>query len=148
MNQTQRGAVRKQSHTPPKPSGIAPLAFGISVTFTIVLAVILVILMVLYFRRDTTLIKASECPEKVTGLLVQGDKIVTQAASNCGTQIDCLFQVESVQEAVTKCTDLGIDKCKSFSLTQIPDTDLYDMQVSDGIDTSVSVGTDTFRTLT
>jgi hypothetical protein len=138
---------RRPPATPAKPSGIAPAAFGISITFVIVLAILVIVLMILYFRRDTSLIKPSECPEKVEGLLVQGDKVVTQAATNCGNQVDCLFQVDSVQTAINKCNDLGIDKCAAFSLTQIPNSDLYDMQVADATTTSVSVGTDTFRIL-
>jgi hypothetical protein len=143
MSYAQRGSM------PPleKPQGISGGAFGISITFVILLAIVVVVLMVLYLRRDKTLIKASECPEKVSGLLVQGDRVVTQNATNCGNQVDCLFQVTGVQDAINKCNDLGIDKCASFSLTQIPSSDNYDMQVSDATTTSVSVGTDTYRIL-
>lgn len=128
-----------------KPSGISTGAFGISIVFVIILAIVVIVLMVLYLRRDASLIKPSECPEKLEGLLVQGDKVVTQNAVNCGSQIDCLFQVDSVQTAITKCNDLGREKCAAFSLTQIPNSDNYDMQVSDATTTSVSVGTDTYR---
>lgn len=134
-----------QAETPVKPSGIAPSAFGISVFFIIMLAIVAIILMILYFRRNGSLIKASECPEKLTGLLVQGDKTVTQAATNCGSQVDCQFQVSNVQAAIDKCNDLGVEKCASFSLTQITNSDLYNMQVSDATTTSVSVGTETYR---
>lgn len=127
--------------------GVAPAAFGISVAFIVVLAILVVVLMVLYFRRDKTLIKPSQCPDKVEGLLVKTDMGVTQVASNCGNQVDCTFQVASVQDAVTLCRDLGPSKCASFSLKQIQNSDLYTMKVASDTTTSVSVGTDTYRIL-
>lgn len=143
MSFTKRG----QPPAPVKPSGISAGALGIAIVFVIVLAVVVIILMILYLRRDTNLINPAECPEKLEGLLVQGDKIVTQNATNCGNQVDCLFQVDSVQTAINKCNDLGREKCAAFSLTQITDTDNYDMQVSDATTTSISVGTETYRIL-
>ena len=140
-------AQRASMQTPEKPQGISGGAFGISITFVIVLAILVIVLMVLYFRRDTSLIKPSECPEKVEGLLVMGNKIVAQNGVNCGNQVDCLFQVDSVQSAINKCNDLGREKCAAFSLTQIPNSDNYDMQVSDVTTTTISVGTDTYRIL-
>lgn len=143
MSYTQRGTAP----SPEKPQGISGGAFGISIAFVVLLTIVVVVLMVLYFRRDSSLIKPSECPEKVEGLLVQGDKVVAQNAVNCGNQVDCLFQVDSVQAAVNKCNDLGREKCAAFSLTQIPNSDNYDMQVSDATTTTISVGTDTYRIL-
>lgn len=127
--------------------GVASSAFGISVAFVVVLAILVVVLMVLYFRRDKSLIKPSQCPEKVNGLLVKSDMGLTQVASNCGSQVDCTFQVASVQDGVNLCTSLGPSKCASFSLTQVQNSDLYTMKVSDATTTSVSVGTDTYRIL-
>ena len=143
MSYTQRGTMVP----PEKPQGISGGAFGISIAFVVLLTIVVVVLMVLYFRRDSSLIKPSECPEKVEGLLVQGDKVVAQNAVNCGNQVDCLFQVDSVQAAINKCNDLGREKCAAFSLTQIPNSDNYDMQVSDATTTTISVGTDTYRIL-
>jgi len=138
---------RAQVATPEKPSGIAPTAFGISITFLVVMTILVIVLMILYFRRDATLIKASECPEKLEGLLLQANKVVSTVATNCGSQVDCQFQVSSVQAGVDICNDLGVEKCAAFSLTQIPNSDNYDMKVSSATTTSVSVGTETYRIL-
>jgi len=141
---------RRKPPTPPTPEalkGVSPAAFGISVIFVLILTALVIVLMVLYFRRDQTLIKPSQCPEKLEGLLVQSDEIVTQATANCGSQVDCQFTVGSVQEAIALCENLGTEKCVAFSLTQVPNTDVYDMVVSDASTTSVSVGTDTYRIL-
>lgn len=127
--------------------GVAPAAFGISIFFILVIVAALVVFMILYFRKNAALIKPSQCPDKVSGLLVNADVTVTQVASNCGTQADCTFQTGSVKDAVTICENLGPAKCASFSLSQIQNSDLYTMKVSDATTTSVSVGTDTYRIL-
>jgi hypothetical protein len=132
--------------TKPK-NGASPPAIVIAVVVIVILAVLVAVFMILYFRKNATLIKPSECPKKVTGLLVIPDKQINQLASNCGTQVDCTFQVDTLQEAVDKCTSFGTTKCASFTLKQVPLSDSFTMKISEATGTSVDVGSDTYQIL-
>ena len=130
-----------------KKEGVSPAALTVALVIVVALAATVIVFMVLYFRKNATLIKPSECPEKITGLLVRPNQQINQLATNCGSQVDCTFQVASVQEAVDKCQSFGNSKCVSFTLKQVPNTDLYTMKISDSTDSSLDVGSDTYRVL-
>lgn len=128
-----------------KKEGIAPVAFGLVVIIAIVLAVLVVVLIILYYRRDSNLINVDECPPALEGLLVQSDKQLNTTATNCGTQINCTYTVNSVKEAEQICRNLGTTKCAAFTMTQVPNSDQYTMKVSEETGTSTAVGSETFR---
>lgn len=128
-----------------KKEGISPIAFGISVTFLIILAVLVVILIILYYRRDSNLIKTENCPPSISGLVVQSDNQLNTTATNCGTQINCTYTVQSLKEAEQICRNLGTVKCAAFSLKQVPNSDDFTMKVSDETGVSIDLGSDVYR---
>tara|TARA_R110001632_G_scaffold112178_4_gene223176 strand:+ start:1286 stop:1729 length:444 start_codon:yes stop_codon:yes gene_type:complete len=128
-----------------KREGFSPIAFGLSTTIAIILAVALIILIILYFRRDSNLINTDECPPALEGLLVQSDKQLNTTATNCGTQTNCTYTVNSVKSAEQICRDLGSLKCAAFTMTQLPSSDQYTMKVSSETGTSIDVGSETYR---
>ncbi len=129
----------------PKKEGISPAAFWIALITAIILAILLIILLILFFRRDANLINADECPEAVSGLLVKPDEQIVTIASNCGLQLDCTYTVSSVKEAVQICESLGTEKCKTFTLKQVPASDDFILTISDITTTSIDIGSDSFR---
>lgn len=130
---------------PPKREGVAPLAFGISTIFLVILLALVIVLIILYFRRDANLINPANCPEKIVGVLATPNTQINQIASNCGSQSDCTFLIASLGEAVQTCKDLGSEKCAAFTLEQINNSNGYTMKVSSSTGTSALSGADTYR---
>ena len=130
-----------------KREGYAPAAFWVVAVVTILLAIVVVALVVLYFRKNASLIDPSECPDKTTGVVAQPDVDVSTTAINCGSQLDCTYTVGSLSEAVGICTGLGPTKCVKFSLSQVSNTNDFTMKVSSSATTTASVGTDSYRIL-
>lgn len=128
-----------------KREGIAPAAFGVSIVFLIIFLALIIVLMIFYFRRDSTLIKPEDCPEKITGVLATPDTQINQLASDCGVQADCTFLVASLKDAVQTCTGLGSSKCAAFTLKQVNNTNGYTMTVSSGTGISALSGSDSYR---
>ena len=129
----------------PTIEGFSSGAFFTMLIFTIIVAIVLIVVLYLYFRQDASKISASECPEAVTGILVNPGKRVAAVAENCGTNANCQYIVNSVAAGVQICADLGSSKCAAFTLTQIPDSDDFDMVVSEFTDTIDVAGADTLR---
>jgi hypothetical protein len=137
--------MNRREEIAPKGEGIAPLAFGISTVFLVILLALVIILLILYFRRDSTLIKTENCPEKITGVLASPDRQINAVATNCGSQADCTFLVNSLSTAVQTCNELGSSKCAAFTLKQINNTNGYTMTVSSETGNSADPGSDTYR---
>ena len=135
-----RGFVEK-----PKKEGFSSGGFYSMMIFMIILAIILIIVLVLYFQQDGSRIDPANCPEAVSGILVNPDTKVSTAASNCGNEPSCIFTVNKVSDAVLICKNLGATKCAAFSLEQQPASDDFTMTISDSIATDVVTSSDTFR---
>ena len=119
----------------PKREGYSQGAFFTMLIFTIIVGIIIVVVLYLYFRQDGSRIDPNECPEALTGILINPDKRVATVATNCGTNLNCTYTVQTVAEAVAICNDLGSNKCAAFSLQQIPLTDDFDLVISESTDT-------------
>lgn len=128
-----------------KGQGFSPAAFGISTGLAIVLAIVGLVLLILYIRRDATLVKASLCPEKVSGLVVKPNEKVATVATSCGTQSNCTYTVTSLQSAVEICSNLGPSKCQAFTLRQLNNNNNFTLTISDSTLTVADIGSDTYR---
>lgn len=128
----------------PKKEGIATSSFIIVIIVMILLAIMVIILMILFFRRDANLIDPSKCPPSVTGLVATPDTQINTLASNCGTQADCTFVVNSLEQAATTCSGLSGSKCAAFTLTPIANSNTYTMKISSSTGKSALVGSDTY----
>lgn len=130
---------------PPKIEGYSKVAFFIMLITTIILALVVIILLVLYFRRNSGLVDPKNCPQKVSGAVATPDTTITNLASNCGNVANCTFTVNSLQDAVDICKNLGPSKCAAFAMQQQPLSNDYTMTVSSGTATIAQANSDTYR---
>jgi hypothetical protein len=135
---------RTREPAEPKKEGISPAAFGVSVTVMILLAILVILFMVLYFRKNGNLIDPSKCPAAVSGLAASPDTTINTVATNCGSQANCTYTVPTLSGAATICTSLGATKCAAFTLTPIAATTTYTMTVSSTTGTSPLAGSNTY----
>lgn len=130
---------------PPKKEGFSPAAFWILLIFTILITIALIIMIVLYYRSQGTLIDPANCPEQVTGIVVTPDSRIATLASNCGNNANCTFTVGSIQAAVQVCTDLGSTKCAAFSMEQQTNSDDFTLTISESTDVVNELNVDSLR---
>lgn len=128
----------------PKEKGFSPVAFYLIMAAAIILTIVLIVFLILYFRKNTNLIDPANCPENIHGLVAQPDTTITPA-TNCGNVANCTFTVASLIAAEDICRNLGPTKCAAFSMQQQPASNNYTMQVSSSTTTSVLAGSDTYR---
>ena len=136
----QRFLSRQPPPAEPVRGCYSPVAFWIVLITAIILAVVVILILVLYFRKNASLIDPAECPVNNSGIVVKPDTTVATVASNCGSVSDCTyFGITSVSEAVGICSSLGNTKCKQFSLNGTT------MQVASTLNTVADVGSNTYQ---
>jgi hypothetical protein len=137
--------ARAEKDKAEKPKGFGTGPFVSVTVLAVLLAIGLVILLVLYFRRDSSLIKPENCPENtVSGTIALSDTKVSVATSNCGSNPTCVYTVDSLRAAEDICNDLGPVKCGAFSLEQIAASDDFTMTVSSSTATVENLNSDTY----
>lgn len=139
MNYQDAPRERRPPQQAPESKGYSPAAFIIVLIIAILMTIFLVIALVLYFRKNASQIDPAECPELITGVLAQPDTEVSTPATNCGSNLDCTYEVGSLSEAVSTCATLGTSKCVKFSL------DGTQMTVSSLGATTTAPGKNTYR---
>uniref|UniRef100_A0A6C0CGW1 Uncharacterized protein n=1 Tax=viral metagenome TaxID=1070528 RepID=A0A6C0CGW1_9ZZZZ len=127
-----------------KKEGISPAAFITTIVFMILLAILVIIIMILYFRKGANLIDPSKCPAAISGLVATPDTTINTVATNCGSQADCTYTVNSLEQAALLCSSLSGSKCAAFTLKQINNSNTYTMTISSATGKSALVGSDTY----
>lgn len=146
---SQRPSIRNTAPPPPSPTTkkYSTASFAILLTAAIIFGIIAIIFIILYFRGNSSKIDPSQCPPKVTGLVVTTNTKITTPATNCGNVSNCTYTVSTLENARGICLGLGSTKCASFSLEQQPLSNNYTMIVSSSTATTPTTGTDTFTTI-
>lgn len=139
-----RRRTRTLQSEPKKERGYTTASFTSMMIFAIILGIAVIVLLVLYFRRDATLINPNECPEGSRNTTVRAGVKIAETAFNCASNPTCIYTVGSLSAAETICTDLGPMKCAAFSMEQIASSENFTMTVSSGTSTIANVSADTY----